>query len=182
MGQKTKEAMRPKGETQFLSAASSNLLAPGTLGATRNFSNFIVVLSNSIDTFPTNARQKTSGTQRGKPQEFKTARIPQNELMDLIFSCFRRYKYWPIKALKAELKQPEVYLKETLERVAVLVKQGTYAMTWQLMPSYGQLSNVKDEVAPDDSYGFDGTSDVGDAGEGGATDDDVANNMMKNEM
>lgn len=64
----------------------------------------------------------------------KTARMPQNELLDRIFDCFRKYNYWSMKALRAELQQPEVYLKETLEKVAVLAKSGRFATNWSLKP------------------------------------------------
>jgi transcription initiation factor TFIIF subunit beta len=98
-------------------------------------------------------------------QDSKAARIPQNELLDMIYDCFKRYNYWPLKSLKAELNQPEAYLKQTLELVAHLVRQGTHAMTWQLKPesrlrAYADkelYEEVKDEAAPD--IEFDGASD-----------------------
>lgn len=99
--------------------------------------------------------------------------MPQNELLDLIYNCFKRYNYWPLKSLKAELNQPENYLKQTLEMVAQLVKAGAHANTWQLRPeakisTYADARSydeVKDEVAPDSGYGFglDGASDIGEA-------------------
>ncbi len=96
--------------------------------------------------------------------------MPQNKLLDLIYDCFKRYKYWPLKSLKAELDQPEAYLKQSLELVAHLVRQGTHAMTWELKPEFliGAYADVtleqpKDEVAPD--TGYDGASDYKDFGE-----------------
>jgi len=70
--------------------------------------------------------------------------------------------------LKAELKQPETYLKQTLEMIAHFIRQGPHAMTWQLKPearigAYADTSlfdKVKDEAAPD--MGFDGPSDYKD--------------------
>ena len=112
--------------------------------------------------------QKHTGPSRGKPQESKAARIPQNELLDLIYDCFKRYTYWPLKSLKAELNQPEAYLKQTLELVAHLVRQGPHAMTWQLKPE-SKLGvdagleldgKVIDGAAPDIMGGFDGASDL----------------------
>ena len=95
--------------------------------------------------------------------------MPQNELLDLIMKCFREYKYWPLKALKDRLKQPEAYLKSTLENVAQLIRQGPFAMKWQLKPemrlsSYAdteEFSDLKDEVAPE----LDGLSDAGEVGD-----------------
>lgn len=52
MEERTKQALKPKRETKFLtgnvSAHGGNLLAPGTLGAAGNFENFIVGLLNMI--------------------------------------------------------------------------------------------------------------------------------------
>ena len=39
-----------------------------------------------------------------------------------------------MKALRAELQQPEAYLRETLEKVAVLAKSGRFATQWSLKP------------------------------------------------
>lgn len=90
--------------------------------------------------------------------------MPQNELLDLIYQCFREYRYWPFKALKARLRQPEAYLKQTLEMVAHLVKSGDFAMTWELRPearesSYAQALNMqpKEELPPE--TGVEGSED-----------------------
>lgn len=89
--------------------------------------------------------------------------MPQNELLDLIYDCFKRYRYWTMRSIKDELNQPETYLRSTLELVAVLVKQGPHSGTWQLRPD-AQLSayegmqmpeSVKDEAAPDVEGGGD---------------------------
>lgn len=81
--------------------------------------------------------------------------MPQNELLDLVYQCFREYKYWPFKALKARLRQPEAYLKQTLEMVAHLVKSGDFAMTWELKPEARESNyanafygDAKEELAP----------------------------------
>ncbi|MCJ1464069.1 hypothetical protein MMC07_002681 [Pseudocyphellaria aurata] len=155
MEQRAKETMKPKRETRFLTEAEAghggNLLVPGTLGQSGNFDKFI----------------RTTDVVRGKAQDSRAARMPQNELLDMIYDCFKRYNYWSLKSLKAELNQPEAYLKQTLEKVALLVRQGTHAMTWQLKPesklaAYADAQlydqEVKDEVAPD-LGGFDGVSD-----------------------
>lgn len=84
----------------------------------------------------------------------KAARIPQNELLDLIYDCFKRYEYWSFKNLKAQLLQPDAYLKETLEMVAHLVRSGSFANLWQLKPeakagAYEAYEQAKVEQAPD---------------------------------
>lgn len=101
---------------------------------------------------------------RDRRGDIRTARIPQNELLDQIMGCFKDYKYWPLKTLKAKLQQPEAYLRQTLELVAHLVRQGPYAMTWQLKPE-SQMSiyaGALDASAPGSGPGLDGASDSGD--------------------
>ncbi|KAL8823750.1 MAG: hypothetical protein Q9191_005581 [Dirinaria sp. TL-2023a] len=105
---------------------------------------------------------KTKNKKGEKSQKMKAARIAQNELLDLIYDCFKQYEYWPFRSLKERLQQPDAYLKETLEMVAHLVRSGTFANNWQLKPeakggAYEAYEQAKDEKAPDD--GLDEGSD-----------------------
>lgn len=121
---------------------------------------------------PTNPSQKTAAPPRTtRPQENKNARIAQNELLDRLYAAFSRYRYWSLKALKAETRQPEAYLKETLLKIATLVKSGPFAMTYTLNPeaemsTYRNIAEgqLLDEAAPD------GGSGAGAEGEGGGAD------------
>lgn len=81
----------------------------------------------------------------------KAARIPKNELIDLLHQCFDEYKYWPMKSLKQRTKQPEAYLKETLQEIAVLVKGGSFASHWMRQAIYDRdLSHQMESAAPED--------------------------------
>jgi transcription initiation factor TFIIF subunit beta len=54
-----------------------------------------------------------------------------------------------MKALRAELQQPEAYLRETLEKVAVLAKSGRFATQWSLKPENKLSEYVEGEtIAP----------------------------------
>ncbi|KAL8756695.1 MAG: hypothetical protein Q9184_004419 [Pyrenodesmia sp. 2 TL-2023] len=91
----------------------------------------------------------------GKAQHFKAARLPENELRDLLFECFRSYNFWSMMAFKQTLHQPENYLRQVLEKVAHLVKSGRFANHWQLNPEFQEKNydvNVKDEAAPAADY------------------------------
>lgn len=88
--------------------------------------------------------------------------MPENELLDKIYTCFRRYKYWPMKALRAELQQPEAYLRETLDKIAVLDKSGRFATHWHLKMEQGDFEGVGDEVAPMTNMDGNNESDIGD--------------------
>lgn len=105
--------------------------------------------------------------------------MPQNELLDMLYECFKKHRYWSLKSLKHELNQPEAYLKSTLEMIAHLIRQGTFAMLWELKPgsmlgNYDEYTSMKDEVAPDREY--DGATEYKDFG-----DDDEEDNSVKME-
>jgi transcription initiation factor TFIIF subunit beta len=74
-----------------------------------------------------------------------------------------------MKALRAELQQPEAYLRETLERVAVLAKSGRFATQWSLK-SENKINNYEamgDAMAPTDA------ADDSEFGDDDDEDDDV---------
>ncbi|RKF77512.1 Transcription initiation factor IIF subunit beta [Golovinomyces cichoracearum] len=142
---RTIEAMKPKRHTTFLnqdiSVTGKGFIQPGSISAQNSFSGFIVraICPDHV---------KTKGVTTGaRPQLQKTARIPQNELLDRIFECFRKYNYWSMKAFRAELQQPEAYLRETLEKVAVLAKSGKFATLWSLK-SENKINMYEDTIAP----------------------------------
>ncbi|KAK2740750.1 hypothetical protein FQN57_005982 [Myotisia sp. PD_48] len=161
------ESLKPKRETKFIERVPGKMLQPKSVAAADR-SNFIQVAK------PTKLRS----------QENKTARMPQNELLDLIYGCFRRHKYWPFKSLKAELKQPETYLKQTLEIVAHLVKTGDFAMTWELKPearesNYADVMIAKPDVAPTNIDEGSEAEPIA-SGIGTDADDDEANTKFEN--
>ncbi|KFX89174.1 hypothetical protein O988_08728 [Pseudogymnoascus sp. VKM F-3808] len=124
LAQRTLAAMQPRNRTVFLSGTRSReagFIQPGTIRAQEAFGGFI----------------KNTGQVKSKSgQDTKTARMPQNELLDLIFQCFKEYNFWSMKALRAKLQQPEAYLRETLEKVADMPRSGRFAMHWTLKKEY----------------------------------------------
>ena len=90
--------------------------------------------------------------------------------MDHLADCFKRFSYWPLKALKAELRQPEAYLKSVLEEVAVLIRNGPHANTWALRSGSDDahakaFASARDAQAPQPE-GIEGLSDLGESGSG----------------
>ncbi|CAE6425166.1 unnamed protein product [Rhizoctonia solani] len=79
--------------------------------------------------------------QKPKPatgQFERAARIPKNELLDMLFKLFLVQSHWSMKVLRERTKQPLDYLKETLEEIAILHKSGPHTNTWSLQASYAQ--------------------------------------------
>jgi transcription initiation factor TFIIF subunit beta len=163
LAQRTTEAMKPKRFTKFLnedlSAITTGFIQPGTIHAQNTFTDFI------------KTKNPSSGA---RPQLTKTARMPQNELLDRIFDCFGRYNYWSMKALRAELQQPEAYLRETLEKVAVLAKSGRFATQWSLKQEnkLANYNSINDAAAPVADGEVPDESDMADE-EDGDDDEDV---------
>ncbi|KAK5131848.1 hypothetical protein LTR08_000515 [Meristemomyces frigidus] len=91
------------------------------------------------------------GNGRKKVVKEKAVRMPQPQLIDALYVCFRRYRYWSMKALRNELRQPEAWIKENLETIASLMRSGDFAMNWVLKPEYANVvqegDHVKEELA-----------------------------------
>ncbi|KAK0656824.1 transcription initiation factor IIF, beta subunit-domain-containing protein [Cercophora newfieldiana] len=98
---------------------------------------------------------------KAKKMDNKTARWPENKLIDAIAECFSEYKYWAIKTLRTKIPQPEAFIREGLEKVAVLHRSGAFANHWSLRPEYqGMIANknlpqpAADSAAPASAVDF----------------------------
>ncbi|OTB00043.1 hypothetical protein M426DRAFT_324622 [Hypoxylon sp. CI-4A] len=136
------DAMKPKATTTLTSANKPvGVIQAGSHVSNDKFSNFV-----RTDT------KKTVKKAKGE----KFARLPKGDLRDRIFECFERYNYWGMRAFRNELQQPEAWLRENLEEVAILHKTGPFAGQWELNSDHkGLLSitrgeGVAPEVAPED--------------------------------
>lgn len=75
--------------------------------------------------------------------ENKATRWPENQLLDEIAKCFSKHKYWSMRAFRGVIPQPEAYLRECLDKIAVLNRTGVYANQWSLKPEYeGMLASL----------------------------------------
>ncbi|PVH98132.1 transcription initiation factor IIF [Periconia macrospinosa] len=113
-----------------------------------NFRNLNEMTANERTQTRFNSFIKTA-VPRKSNQLNKAARLPRNELVDILHSMFDEYKYWPMKALKARTNQPEVYLKEVLSEIAHLVRSGPFASCWTRSAQFESRSSNKDEIPPD---------------------------------
>lgn len=72
--------------------------------------------------------------------------MPENDLLDLIFNCFARFRFWSMRALRAEIPQPEIYLRHTLEKVADLHRSGRFSNNWELKSENRKDGSASAEV------------------------------------
>ncbi|KAF5366818.1 hypothetical protein D9758_006555 [Tetrapyrgos nigripes] len=66
----------------------------------------------------------------------RMARMPRNQLLDLIFTVFKDTPRWSIKTLRERTQQPEAYLKEVLSEVAFLHRSGEHNGLWELRDTF----------------------------------------------
>lgn len=71
---------------------------------------------------------------RPKGSENKRERIPQHLLVQQLITLFHKEPNWNLRALTEQTQQPQMYLKEVLNSVAVLNKRGPYAGMYSLRP------------------------------------------------
>ncbi|KAK6198944.1 RNA polymerase II transcription initiation factor TFIIF middle subunit [Scheffersomyces amazonensis] len=81
-----------------------------------------------------------------KNAEGRAIRMPKKDLLDLLFRLFEEYEYWSMKGLKERTRQPESYLKESLESIANLIKKGPYTSKYNLKPEFRRLRDAERTV------------------------------------
>jgi len=70
-------------------------------------------------------------------QKDKRVRIDKPQLQTLLFSLFEKKPHWSMKDLVVETEQPQRFLKEVLDEMAVYSTKGDNMFTWSLKPSFG---------------------------------------------
>ncbi|KAA8913310.1 transcription initiation factor IIF, beta subunit-domain-containing protein [Sphaerosporella brunnea] len=118
----------PQYSTKFLDDARvpGNLLTPGTTGtaAAAAFSNFIK---------PVQPIRKATDN--------KSFRIAREDLISSLFKHFEEHEYWTMKGFREVTNQPEAYLKEVLEEIAIMNRSGPYNGKWSLKPEFKQRAS-----------------------------------------
>ncbi len=82
------------------------------------------------------------------------ARMPRNQLLDMLFGLFREREHWPVRLLRERTQQPEAYLKEVLGDIAFMHRSGEHNGTWELMANF-KGEGVRVLVLFDDECLFD---------------------------
>ncbi|KZP00375.1 hypothetical protein CALVIDRAFT_273038 [Calocera viscosa TUFC12733] len=100
----------------------------------------------------------------------RAARMPRNELMDLLFPLFRESENWSIRDLRNRTRQPEAYLREVLQEIGFLHRTGTFANQWSLLPAYKNMATGATGAAPP-AVKTEALAEEGDE-EGGGDEDD----------
>lgn len=108
-----------------------------------------------------------------KNGEGKATRISRNELLDLLFKLFEEYDYWSLKGLRERTKQPETYLKEVLDTMAILIKKGPYAMKYTLKPEFKQMKGSGNSLSALMGHAGNDSNEAGEEDQQEDADDDI---------
>jgi transcription initiation factor TFIIF subunit beta len=130
-------------------------------------------LTNLNPTFSLSSRPGAKGQKTGKVVKDKAVRVEGSVLLKRLEDCFRRYKYWGMRALRNELKQPEAWIKENLEQIATLVRSGDFANNWQLKPEFANIIGSGDDVK-EEAANIESGTDMASGDEMDDDDDDPA--------
>jgi transcription initiation factor TFIIF subunit beta len=98
----------------------------------------------------TNAFQ-AAAAKRQASKDNRTARMDRDSLIELLFTQFRDHRIWGLRDLKAKVRQPEQYLRETLADIAFMHKQGDWNGKWELKEAFKNdklLENPRGIEAP----------------------------------
>ncbi|KAI8907096.1 transcription initiation factor IIF, beta subunit-domain-containing protein [Powellomyces hirtus] len=87
---------------------------------------------SSSYTFITPVNNVAKDRSFGLPKE----RLEKQDLINLIFSAFEKYAHWNFKGLMERTQQPQAWLKEVLNEVALLNKRGPYVGLYELKPEF----------------------------------------------
>jgi len=129
---------------------SVNMLSSGVAN-TSAFSDLVVrILVYSCRVFRLTARSIVQKTKQkpAKGQFERMARMPKNQLLDLLFKLFGEKETWAIKLLREKTQQPETFLKETLSDIAFLHRSGEHNGTWELKENFKEGVRAHVILAP----------------------------------
>lgn len=76
------------------------------------------------------------------------ARMPRNQLLDMLFTLYRERPFWSAKELRMRTEQPEVYLKEVLGEIAELRRYGEFSGMYELKANYRDTVSISEPFSP----------------------------------
>jgi len=144
LAMRANDALKPRATTQLAGGRGvpKNAIQAGTHKPKETFGSFVRPLPDAKK-------------EKKKKQEDRALRMSEHELRDAIFLAYKEFSYWSMKAFKQRLNQPEAWLRENLEQLAVLHKAGAFANHWELKPEYKQglqsVEGAAPDVAPEES-------------------------------
>lgn len=68
--------------------------------------------------------------------EHRRERLPENEVMNILFEAFESNDLWSLKGLVDRTQQPVVHVKEILSKIANYITRGPHKSLYELKPEF----------------------------------------------
>lgn len=62
--------------------------------------------------------------------------MDKNDLVRILLNQFKQHRIWGLRDLKVAVQQPEQFLREILQEIAVMHRQGDFNGKWELKNEY----------------------------------------------
>ena len=76
---------------------------------------------------------------RTAAKENRAARVPRNVLVDKLLELFKEHRIWGLRDLKIKVEQPEAYVRDVLQEIAFMWRNGDFNGKWELKNEYKEL-------------------------------------------
>jgi transcription initiation factor TFIIF subunit beta len=119
--QRTVEANRPRRTVQVVDSHAGNV----QIG--------LVQHSREADLVKMYSRPRSGD---GSQLDNRRERLPEAEVLNLIFKAFERYPLWTLKSITDYTHQPTSYVRDLLNRVAIYNTRGPNKNMYELRPEY----------------------------------------------
>ena len=83
--------------------------------------------------------QQQLQARRTAAKENRAARVPRNVLVDKLLELFKEHKIWGLRDLKIKVEQPEAYVRDVLQEIAFMWRNGDFNGKWELKNEYKEL-------------------------------------------
>lgn len=80
--------------------------------------------------------QQALQARRTAAKENRAARVPRNVLIDKLLELFKEHRIWGLRDLKIKVEQPEAYVRDVLQEVAFMWRNGDWNGKWELKNEY----------------------------------------------
>ena len=80
--------------------------------------------------------QQQLQARRTAAKENRAARVPRNILVDRLLELFKEHRIWGLRDLKIKVEQPEAYVRDVLQEVAFMWRNGDWNGKWELKSEY----------------------------------------------
>lgn len=100
---------------------------------------------------------KQAQLRRQRQKDNRAARMEEGDIVRAILQLFGQHRYWGLRDLKARLNQPEAWVKENLDKIAIMHRAGDFNGRWELKDEYKSNDALRNASGVAKEEDLDGT-------------------------